>query len=57
MQRYELELSIVAMENMDQSPEEIIVRLHRLTWGDGASAELIDAIEEWSCEIEDFYGM
>ena len=57
MQRYELELSIVAMENMDQSPEEIIVRLHRLTWGDGASAELLDAIEEWIGEIEDYNGI
>ena len=57
MQRYELELSIVAMENMDQSPEEIIVRLHRLGWSDDAPAELLDAIEEWIGEIEDYNGI
>ena len=57
MQRYELELSIVAMENMDQSPEECIVRLHRRGWSDDAPAELLDAIEEWIGEIEDYNGI
>ena len=57
MQNYEMELSIVAMENMGQSPAEIVIRLHRLGWSDDASAELLEAIEHWIAEIEDFNGL